>query len=395
MQLANAAPRDDLTAADVAALLAAGNQIISAGLELYDADENFIEDISDDLLGGTVDRGNYRTIHSTCRLSISRQLLWGSQRVRPYLTLSNAETVGGNWNDGNWNDGLWAGTVGVTARFYLGTFLLSTPERRVGESPVVYEVDGYDKLEILNHPHGSTFSAVAGDAYLTTVANLITATGESNVLLDQTAAATTLPTARVWQIDEQTTTLNIINDLLGSVGYRALWVDQDGFYRSEPYVSPADRGAEWTYDADSASTTIAEDRTAQADYFATPNRWVFVIDDPAAASFPTEGAGIYTVLNQSDGPTSIDQRGRTISRIVRLSAADQASLVTQGDRIAENDRRLDERLTLAVSPNPLHGHFDVVAVTDAELGYIDKRFLVTDWSLPLDGSDMTLELKAV
>ena len=391
------AARDGLTAAQVTALIEADNIEVSAGLELLDSDDTFIDDISADFVGGTIDRGNYRTIHSTCRLRISRELVWGNQRVKPYLNLTDGD--------------------GTTARFDLGVFVLSTPERRAGETPATFDVDGYDKLEILNHPHGTSYEAAAGDAYLTLVEALITGAGESKMLIGQSAVATVLPTTRVWPLVRQSTgdddgqgddapgrsdrpaggatTLQIINALLEAVGYRSLWVDQDGYYRSEPYAAPADRGAEWTYSADSSTTTVAEDRVSSADYFDTPNRWVFVRNDPAASTFPSEGDGIYTVLNQSDGLTSIDARGRTITRVVPLDASSQTALVAQGDQIVDNDKRLDKRLTLNVSVNPLHGHFDVVSVIDAQLGLVAAKYVVTDWSLPLDGSDMTLDMKAV
>jgi len=189
--------------------------------------------------------------------------------------------------------------------------------------------------------------------------------------------------------------LGIINDLLEAIGYRSLWVGPDGYYRSEPYVAPADRGAEWTYSADSATTTVAEDRTSSADYFDTANRWIFVRDDPAASTFPTEGDGIYTVTNQSDGPTSIDQRGRTIPTVVPLDAASQPALVSQGDRIVATSKRLDRRLSLSVGVNPLHSHFDVVTIIDAQLGLSGAKYVVTDWSMPLTGEDTQLDLKAV
>ena len=374
MQIANGDPRGDLTVTQVSALLEADTIQVVAGLELFDADETFLQDISDDLESGEVSRGNYRTIHGTCRLRIARELQWGSQRVKPYLSLSD-------------------GTV--TARFNLGVFLLATPERHAGETPAVWDVDGFDKLEVLAHPHGATYAADAGDAYLTLVAGLITGAGESKILIDPTAAATTLPTARTWPLLEESSTLGIVNDLLAAVGYRALWVGPDGYYRSEPYVSPASRGSEWTYSADSASTTVAVDRMSSADFFGVPNRWVFVNNDPAVTEFPTEGDGIYTVLNQSDGVTSIDQRGRTITSVVTLAAANQAALVTQGDRTVEGDKTIVRRLTIPVSANPLHSHFDVVTVVDAELGLSGSKYVVTDWRLPLTGQDMVLELKAV
>lgn len=405
MQLANGAPRDDLTAAQVTALIEAENIEVTAGLELYDSDENFIEDISDDLLDGTIDRGNYRTIHGTCRLRISRELVWGSQRVKPYLTLTSGAGADGSWGDGVWGDGTWNDIAGTSARFNLGVFLLSTPERRAGETPATFDVDGYDKLEILAHPHGISYEAAAGDAYLTLVEALIAGAGESKVLIDQSAAAEVLPTTRVWPlirqaadegIEQGATTLQIINALLESVGYRSLWVDQDGYYRAEPYRSPADRGAEWAYSADSATTTVAEDRIAGADYFDTPNRIVAVRNDPGESTFPSEGDGIATALNQSDGPTSIDQRGRTITQIVMVDGvASQSVLEQRANEILDTAKRLDKRLSLSVSPNALHGHFDVVAVTDAQLGLGGAKYLVTDWSLPLDGGDMNLELRAV
>jgi len=56
--------------------------------------------------------------------------------------------------------------------------------------------------------------------------------------------------------------------------------------------------------------------------------------------------------------------------------------------------RIVNYVSVAVSPNPIHDHFDVVDFVDAALG-VNGRYLVTEWSLPLDGSDMTLELRGV
>lgn len=354
-------------------LLAGDNVSFDIAAELYDADETFLLDITDDVRpAGQVTHNNFRTIHSTVQMQVSRELQWGNQRIKLYWSIIDGD-----------------GEIRVP----LGVYLLSTPETAAGETPKTWTVDGFDKLEVLAHPHGTTYRAAAGDAYLTLVEDLITAAGESAVLLDLTLSATVLPSDRVWPLDEQTTTLNIINDLLAAVGYRGLWVDQDGNYRSEPYVAASSRPTEWTYSADSADTMVGMGRTSSADFFDTPNRWVFVNDDPAQ-DFPVEGDGVYTVLNQSDGATSIDERGRTITRVVKLSAASQSALETQGDRMVERDKRIVTRVSLQVSPNPLHLHFDVVKLVDAELS-VSGAFQVHEWSLPLDGSDMTLDVKAV
>jgi hypothetical protein len=350
----------------------------AAGLELLDEYNDFVSDISEWLVpsGSSVALGSYQTIHRTCRLTLSKELDWGKARVRPYMTLTS---------------------ISGTFRANLGVFVLSTPTTTAGETPRTWEVEGYDLLELLNHPYGDTYALVAGAGYLTSVNTLIT--GNPLVigyLTSQisTSGEPTLPTSRMWPLDPETTTLNIVNDLLTAAGYQAVYASADGAMQSSPYQAPADRAIEWTYSADDARTIVGPMRTLQADFFEAPNHWKFIRDDPEGGAV-SEGAGIYTVSNQSDGVTSIDARGRTITRVERLDAATQAALVAQGDRIVATDKRVAIELpSLSVAPNPLHGHFDVVWITDADLG-IDQKFVVRSWTLPLDSSDMNLDLRAV
>jgi hypothetical protein len=192
----------------------------NCGCDLLDADDTFIEDISADLIadGSSVEHNVFATIHRLCTLRISRELVWGSQRVRPWLTLSSD---GVSWV-------LWP----------LGVFVLTTPETEVSESPRVFEVQGYDKLQVLDTPLSSTYSLAAGDPVIAAVEALIAAAGETSINIDQTAAATVAAGTQTYSIlDEEWTTLRVCNDLLDSIGYRGLWCDENGAYRSEPYRS--------------------------------------------------------------------------------------------------------------------------------------------------------------
>lgn len=360
------------TAAEVDTIEAASVEV-DFTVELVDEAGDTLEDITGDVLTVEVEHDSFRTIHGRCKLRLERELLWGSVRVRPTAKVS---------------------ADGVTVTAPLGVFLLSSPQVRAGETPQVFDVVGYDKLEVLAHPHGDTFRVDAGDAYLDVVETLIVGAGETSVALDPAAASVTAVAGRVWPIDQRTTTLDIVNDLLAAVAYRPLWVDGDGTFRSEPDVDLATRAPEWSYDAASETTTVASSRTLNLDLFSVPNRWVFIRDDPAQ-DFPEEGAGVYTVANQSDGPTSIDDRGRTITKVVKVrDVASQDELETFGDRMAESDRRLSRQVSMLTSPNPLHGHRDVVALSDPELGVV-ANFVVESWWLPLDGSDMALTLREV
>jgi len=363
-----------LTTAQTVTLLESEHLFVDAGLELLDADDVLIQDITSDLIadGSSVSRGIYNTIHGTCRLRISRELQWGWQRLRPFLLASSDDVT--------------------YYRFNLGVFLPATPERMVGESPVVYDVDGFDKLDVLNAPIGSSISVASGAAIVDAVESLISGAGEAKVNIDPSAEVTT--SDRVYSLTEDWTTLTVCNDLLASIGYQALWADRDGWFRSTPYVSPADRATVWTYDADSASSTVGESRSSVQDYYRAANRIVAINDDPTN-DVPVVGDGIYTVSNQSDGLTSIDARGgRIITRIVRGSYASQAALETAATEALDTEKRVANYVTLSVAPNPTHRHFDVVRLIDSALP-VDGRFIVTDWELPLSGEDMRLSLRGV
>ena len=349
---------------------------VEAGLEIVDPDtEAVIEDISDDLLGGSIRRDNYATIHGTAFLQIARPLSWQINRLRPYITLIDQ-------------------TTGDSVRWDLGVYLPETPARMVGETPVVYEVEAYDRSIVLDTPYGSSYRVASGAGYISTVEGILDTLGLPHGI-NQEGSSKTLPSDRIWELDEKHTTLRIINDLLQSIGYRGLYVDRSGVFRSEPWESPKTRSTVFHYDTGrSDSIVLGEGLVSEVDLFDIPNVWVFVLDNPdPALPVPTEGSGIYTVTNQSDGITSIDARGRIKRAIHRLDAADQASLVARGNRIVEEDKQPETRLTLTSGPNPTHWHANVVRVTSNELGLSGSRFAEVSWELPLDGSPMTHELR--
>jgi len=374
VQILTASPRDHLTDAQVRSLLTADSVAVSAGLELLDSSNAFVEDISDDLASGEVTRNNFADVHGACRLVISRELAWGRDRVRPYMTLSNN---------------------GLSARFNLGVFVLTTPDSVRGETPASFTASGFDLLYLLQSGPGDTYVADSGSTYFTALNAVWTASGiGAPLLLDGTASATTLPATMVWALTESdpASWLRIVNDLLTAINYRGVWMDQDGNGRSEPYVAPSSRPVEWTFDTSDLSTDIVgEQRSLASDVWAAKNHWRFVRKNMTAQ--PVEGAGIYTVTNASTGRTSVAAMGRTIKAPVQyLDAADQTALVAQGDQIIAKDKAVSRTFTITVDPLPAAGHFDVVQLDDA--GDSDKC-QVTSWTLPLDGSQGRWILEAV
>ena len=365
-----------LTPTEQVALLEGHRVFYDAGCDLLDSEDVFVEDISVNLVaaGSSVGRDIYRTLHGSCRLNLSRDASWGSARLRPFISVSSD---GVTWYRQN-----------------LGVYLPSTPERRIGQIPAVYAVEGFDKLDILSTPHGSTYALASGASIITAVEGLITGAGEAKVNIDQTAALVTAAADMVFPLTDNATTLQIINELLDSIGYRPLRVDREGWFRSIPYRSPPDLPTVWTYNADSASTTVSESRTSISDYYQAANQIVGINDSPSNA-IPTTGAGLYTLTNQSDGLTSVDGRGgRTIRRMVRGTYSSQGALETAVLKVLDTESRVARLFELSVSPNPVHGHFDVVSYVDSTVP-VDGRMLVTGWEMRLDGSDMRLRLRGV
>lgn len=373
MQPRTASPRSDLTATEVEALLTGDSVSVSAGMERVSSSGVVLEDVSDALQGGSVSHNNYARIHSTCRLVVQDDVLdFGSDRVRVFMTLSNGS---------------------IEARFDLGTYLLSTPKRRVGEYPTTYEVEGYGVLTFLDNPVGQTYEVEAGTNVVEAVRSILDAQGAGTPRFVEESALT-LATARVWPLDEGTTWLLIVNDLLSSIGYRGLWEDWTGRYRSEPYQSPKNRAAEWYYDSDVRTSILHEDGEVEADFFDTPNRWVFVRQDPGGTLSEPGTPDVYEVTNQSDGPTSIDARGFERSRVRFLDAVDAVALQLQGDSIVDRDKRLDRTYKVATEPNPLHWHFDVVTLHDVDVGSVPK-LVSHEWTLDLTGGEMTHTFRQV
>lgn len=357
------------TADQIISLLTGPTVQVSSGLELLDSTDSLISDISDDLDSGSIAHNNTATIHGTCTLNISQQLTWGVQRVRPYMTLTDPDSA-------------------MAARWNLGVYVMATPTQPVGTVPEIFQVTGSDKLYLLDGPVGDSYSVAAGADILTAVSDAITSgSGDTHIVLDGSAAGSTLPTAKVWPLAQSTvsTWLDVVNDLLKMVSYQPLWCDWNGYYRSGPLLDPSVRSPEFAFSADDLlATIVAENRTYTADLWQAPNWWRFVGQNWATA--PVEGNGQYTVQNASDGPASQAAVGRTVKKVLFLSAADQASLQAQGDLQVATDKQVVQTVTAMLSPMPAQWHLDVASYVDAALGGIMK-VATSQWQLDLSGTD--------
>lgn len=365
MQLVTAGPRSGHDRATVLDAIHSTNIEYEYGLERLNSNLQVVEDLTPYMRGGKVTRIMSAMTHGSCSLHISKALDWGTVFVRPY-SLQNG------------------------IRFNHGVYALITPKTITGADILSYEVVGYDRLYTLNREVGDTWVAGKGEGVLGEVERAASNAGVGGLLLDGTARAKTLPKAMVFPLIPQrgggggnakpATWLYIINELLKSIGYRALWADENGFLRSEPWTDPKSRGADYLMSdgiiRDSGKvfqTLLTATRTVTEDPWRAPNKWIFVRSNYPTKDAngndsppPSEGNGIYTVVNQSDGITSIDERGVVWPVQHSINAADQASLVTQGNSIVSDDRTMSTTIGLTTAPFPLAWHEDVFDVHDYE-----------------------------
>lgn len=353
--------RDGLDPTQVVDLIADDAADVDLSVELVDQDLQVLDVVAAEPAGSTITYTADQTVPIRYSLILADQVDYATARLRPVVTVT-------------------AGEVAIEVR--AGVCLPSLPTTEAGNTPRRWEVSGYGLTIVLNRPHGRTVRLAAGSSYLQLVRDLCEAKGLV-VTLSAEADAKVASRDRIWPIDAATTTLQIVNDLLAEAGYAPIWMDPDGRLRSEPARDPADRGSDWFFDARARRTTVGPFRRLTSNRLDVPNRLV-AISSAATAWDPVTGDGVHVIPTSG---TSDDLPER--NAVITLDAVDQEELVAAAERKWAEMTRVVDTVTVEALPNPLHWHEDVVRIVDVELG-LDRRCLVTGWTLPLDGQLMSL-----
>lgn len=189
-----------------------------------------------------------------------------------------------------------------------GVYIPTTPGKAYSDATIESDVDLYDKLLILDQDafedaHAAPTGTVVTDA----VTQIITdATGVPG-FVSITPSTETVSTDMVWE--PGTSKLTVVNDLLDSINYFALWVDWYGVFRSRPYETPAARPQAWDFRDDHEAIYLPK-FTAEDDTFETPNKFIVV-----GQSDGQTPALIGVATNENpDSPFSYQARGRWITK---------------------------------------------------------------------------------
>lgn len=232
-----------------------------------------------------------------------------------------------------------------------GVYLLTSPNEHHDEFGITYEVGLQTKMLIIDADSAEArFSVAPGVPVTPIVRTLIESTGETRISV--TPSAATLTSGLTW--DAGTSTLTIINDLLGAIGYWSLWCDRNGVFRVEPYLDPEKRPIAYSFRHGSESVHMPGwDR--EQDHSSVPNRFIAVGQGDETTE-PLVGVA----LNENpDSPYSFQARGIWFTETEEGVEADSQATI---DAIAA--RRLRDRM------NPV------------------ARLSVTHAVLPLEANDL-------
>lgn len=260
----------------------------------------------------------------------------------------------------------------------LGVWLPTAPTvTRTGNGESL-EVDLLTPLVVLDEDCVSRpYSVGEGTIVTSAVTALITSTGETRVQATHSQARTS--STLTW--DAGTPKLTIINELLQSINYWALFVDGLGFFRVEPYYPPAARSPVREFTDGETSIRLPEMRREQ-DVTGVPNKVVLVGqaegDKPALTSEATN--------TSDDSPFSYQSRGRWVTYVeTGVEATDQQVL----DQLAR--RKLIERSTPSATIEITHLPVPLAPNDVVELNYDGtlRRAVVTKWALDLKPTALT------
>lgn len=198
---------------------------------------------------------------------------------------------------------------------------------------------------------------------------------EANLPKKITPSSSSIPTVKEWEAG--TSKKEIINDLLDAINYESISFDEDGYAVVKPYISPQDRGQEYTYQDNELSVMYPEVQQ-DLDLFTVPNRWILTVSDPDRDTIVVD----FTNMDPAS-PTSTVRRARTITSFESEQDADsEATLIEKASRLAFEASQVYENIQFDTGLMPIHSGNDVYGITYDPLG-INGKYSETQWEMDL------------
>jgi hypothetical protein len=261
------------------------------------------------------------------------------------------------------------------AEWPLGIFLLPSPDRKDENNKIKRDIEAYDTSQILKEDKFTDrYRIAAGTKYTDAITTLLNSSEIWKVRI--IAHTGTLAADKEFEIG--TSKLQAINQLLTEINYTSLWVDENGYFVSQPYALPTTQETEYEYRNDDISI-IHPGSAETLDIFALPNKWVRYISNP------DKGVTLRSeyVNDLSSSPTSTVNRGRTIVDIESVDDIyDQTTLDAYVKRVAYEKSQVYAKFDFSTALMPHHSFLDSLFIEHTLYGISDK-YIESSWSMEL------------
>jgi len=266
--------------------------------------------------------------------------------------------------------------TGGAVEWPLGIFMSDSPDRDTTSNISTRDIGMCDKTLIIEQDKFLTREFFKkGTNYVDAVVRILNTAHITKINIPETHY--TLPADH----DYKTGTKKHLacNDLLSAINYTALWVDEQGVMRSEPYIRPSDRPITHTYDTNKDSIVMPDFRESE-DIANRPNvfkRVALNIEDDRE---------LISVFINNDPSSSIStvSRGRQIVDFEQIDEiASQEALDTFVDRLAIESTSALTHLSFGSVLMPTHGRAETLMCIFPEIFDSPLKFQETGWEMPL------------
>lgn len=221
----------------------------------------------------------------------------------------------------------------------------------------------YDLFQLNPNP-ANTYTGVI--EYILTEANLPSRITANNKVI---------PTVKEWEAG--TSKRVIVNELLAAINYESISFDEDGYAVIKPYITPQDRGSEYTY-ADDELSVMYPEVMQEYDLFTVPNRWILTVGDP-----DRDPITVTFTNNDPASPTSTIRRGRVITSFnEEQDASDEATLIDKASRMAFESSQIFEATEFETGLMPIHSGNDVYTIQYDPMS-INGQYSEVSWDMEL------------
>lgn len=235
---------------------------------------------------------------------------------------------------------------GQSLQWTVGTFIVESPTRVLTDKTRgAQELQLFDAMYRLDVQTSTVSEWVAhkGSNIIGTVRHLLDRQGLKHAFEDSDEV---FASQMSWEAG--TTYLRMVNDMLASANFTAVYADPQGVLRSGPARAATSRGVAWTFRDDSTAMRYAPEVTHNRDTYSIPNEVLLIArsDDPDTPPMSASA-------RDTSSPYGTMRRRMVITKVEEVDAASQAILKARADLRLKEVQRPASTFTFQHLPLPL------------------------------------------